>query len=330
MNPFQRLVVPSLLLIIIFAAGTSGFMLLEKLSVLNALYMVVITVSTVGFQEVAHLSDYGKIFTMVLIIGGVGTMAYAIGQFGEMIVEGQIIGYRRKRAMEKKISGMKNHYIICGYGRVGHQVAQELKEEKVPFVVIDPKPATAEELQEQKIPHIIDEESSDDALENANIKSAKALISCVDSDAANVLIILSAKALNPKLEIVARATDEKALCKLKKAGADKVIMPYYIAGCKMVAMALKPVATDFIDTVMHKGEIQLNIKEFLMRKNSKLSGKTLGKSQVRQISGATVLAIRHKDGAFESQPGAASYVKEDDVVVVIGTADQLEKFASMI
>jgi voltage-gated potassium channel len=240
MHPLRRLIVPLLLLTAIIAFGVVGYTTLEGFSLLEAFYMVVITLSTVGFREVRELDAQGKILTIGIILFGVGTVAYTVGQFIEIMVEGHIVGYRRRKRMETKIKDIRDHYIICGFGRVGHEVAKNFKAQGVPFVVIDSKPEIAEELNGFGVLYIIGDASSDEALEAAGVLHAKGLIAASDSDVTNVFVTLSSRVLNPKLYIVARASFIESEKKLKKAGANKVISPYFIAGQKMAAMAVKP------------------------------------------------------------------------------------------
>ncbi|KAF0135329.1 MAG: TrkA-N domain-containing protein [Candidatus Saganbacteria bacterium] len=330
MNPLKRLILPVLLLIALIAAGVSGYVFIEGWPVLDAIYMVVITLSTVGFREVHALNAAGKLLTMGIIICGVGTAVYLLGQIIEIIVEGEIAGFRRKKDMDKIISERKDHYIICGYGRVGHQVAHELLSEGKTFVVIDNKPETAVELNGSKIPHIIGDITSDEKLEEAGISSAIGLIACADSDISNVFVTLSARALNPKLFIVARASQKETQEKLKKAGADRVISPYFIAGRRMAAMAVKPVAVDFFDTIMHSEHLELDMGEFCIKETSKLANKSLSESEIRQVSGAYILSIRKSTGNFVLQPLANTILEAGDIIVAIGMPKQLELLGKMV
>jgi len=239
MNPLRRLIVPGVILLVVVGVGIAGYMRLEGWSWIDALYMVTITLSTVGFREVHDLSPLGRLFTIGIIVTGVSTALYAVGQFVEIVVEGQIIGYRRRKKMEKMIAEMKNHFIICGFGRVGHQVAVELKEANVPFVVIDNKPEIGQELEPQGIPHLLGDITADSILKEAGIMQAKGLFASADSDTANVFVTLSARVLNPHLYIIARAGYLDSEEKLKKAGANRVISPYFTAGKHMAEIAIK-------------------------------------------------------------------------------------------
>lgn len=314
----------------IVAGGVLGYTLIEGWSLLEAFYMLVITLSTVGFKEVHELSDTGRLLTMVLIISGVGTAVYAVGTFGEMIVEGQIFGYRRKKRMQKKIKDMNNHYVICGFGRVGHQVAKELEAEEIPYLVIDLKEATAVELEPRGIPYLIGNASANGMLQKAGVEKAKGLMSCADSDEENVFVTLSARVLNRDLHIVARASGRDTEEKLKIAGANRTISPYFISGRRMAALATRPVASDFLDMVMHGEHLEFNLREFRVKDKSHMIGKSLEDAKIRQRSGATVLAIRKADEAFNLQPIAVSKVEKGDILVVIGTQEQLEMLEKMI
>jgi len=323
-NPLGRLFVPLLILFLLIIGGTLSYKFIEGWPLLDSFYMVVITLSTVGFREVHALNQAGKIITMTIIVCGVGTVAFTLGQVIEIIVEGEIVGFRRKKKMDKIISQMRNHYVICGYGRVGHQVAHEFLAEKRSFVVIDSKPETANELEGQGIPYIIGDITSDEKLEEAGIRAAKGLIACADSDTANVFVTLSARSLNPKLFIVARASQKETEDKLKKAGADRVISPYFIAGRRLAAMLMRPVSVDFLDTIMHSEHLELNMGEFKVGEGSKLANKTLGESQIRQKTGAYIASIRKQTGNFVLQPLAETLIEPGDILVTIGTPKQLE------
>jgi voltage-gated potassium channel len=330
MNPLWRLGIPVLVLLVVVAGGVAGYKLIEHAPLIDAFYMVVITLSTVGYREVVHLSFYGKILTMAIIVLGVGTVAYTLGQLIEMIVEGQIVGYRRRRQMEKRILAMHDHYIICGYGRVGHQVAEELIMKKRPFVVIDSKEDIIQELADKNIPYIVGSPASDEPLEQAGVRHAKVLMACHDSDANNVFVVLSARVANPKLYIVARAGQRETESKLIKAGANRVISPYFIAGHRMAAMALRPITIEYLDTVMSSEHVNLGLREFVIKEKSHIASKSLADTGIRQQSGATVLAIKKIDGHFDLQPGSKTVISAGDVLITIGTSEQLELLDKML
>jgi voltage-gated potassium channel len=329
-HPFRRLLPPGVILLGIVVVGTVGYVFLEHWTILQSIYMVVITIFTVGFQEVRPLSPTGEILTMFIIISGVGTAIYAAGKAVDIIVEGEMTGYRRRKRMDKKIKEMKNHYIICGFGRVGHNVAQVFESSGIPYVVIDSKKETLEELDERNVPTIIGDATSDSILLEAGIQSAKGLIACSDSDVANVYVTLSARVLKPNLNIVARAGIKDTEKKLLMAGANRVISPYFMAGVRMAALVTRPVASDFLDLMTHAGQIDFSLYEIAIPENSPLVHRSVAEAAIRNSSGALVLAIKRADGTFNLHPTAASRIERDDVLVVIGTQEQFEKLEHMV
>jgi len=330
MNPARRLLPSGILLFFIFCIGTAGYVLIENWTFLEAAYMVVVTLFTVGFKEVRPLSSIGEIFTMAIIITGVGTAVYAGGKSVELIVEGELAGYRKRKRMEKKIKELKNHYIICGFGRVGHQVAETFQSAGFSYVVIDSHKGSADELEQIGAPGIIGDATSDSVLTDAGIHNARGLVACADSDVVNVFITLSARALNPDLFIVARAGLKDTERKLRIAGADRVLSPYFISGNRMAALATHPVASDFLDLVTHGGDVDFKLYEITIPDNSKLVGKTIKESGIRNTSGIAILAIRKTDGSFNLQPKATSTIDNNDVMVLIGTQEQYEQLEKMI
>ncbi|MFH1710253.1 MAG: potassium channel protein [bacterium] len=330
MNPFKKIIMPLVLLVLVIVCTIIGYIFIEHWSFFDALYMVVITLFSVGFMEVHTLSTVGRAITIGLIVFGVGTVAYTVGQLVEMMVEGQFAKYRRRREMEKKVSELKDHYIICGFGRVGHQVAYEFDLKNIPYFVVDSKPETSEELEPKGVPFIIGDMSSDEVLQSAGIAKAKGLIACADSDASNVFVTLSARVLNPKLFIIARASNVAAEIKLKKAGANRVTSPYFIAGNRIAAMAIKPIALDFLDTVTRSENVEFMIQEYIVDDHARIIGKTLSDLKIKQKTGAIILAIKHVNGKFNFQPSAASAIEKDDVLVALGTSEQLNLLRKMV
>jgi len=330
LHPLKKLVPAGIILLVVVFVGVSGYMLLEKWSFLDAIYMVVTTILTIGFQEVHKLSNAGRVLTIAISMSGVGTALYAATQVMEIIVEGEILGYRKRKKMDKRIMEMRDHFIICGFGRVGHQVAADFNVAKIPYVVIDSKPETVGELEPRGIPHLVADATSDEVLVEAGIHRAKGLVACSDSDVANVYVTLSARELNPELLIVARAAQRATEKKLKTAGANRVISPYLISGRRMAALAAKPVTSDFLDLVTHGGELEFRLHEVPIPANSPLIRKTLAEAEIRDRSGALVLAIHKAGGSFELQPRASSIMDQGDTLVVIGTQDQIESLEKMV
>jgi voltage-gated potassium channel len=330
MNPARRLLPSGILLLFIFCIGTTGYVLIEGWSFLESAYMVVVTLFTVGFKEVHPLSQTGEIFTMAVIITGVGTAVYAGGKTVELIVEGELAGYQKRKRMDKKIKDLNGHYLICGFGRVGHQVAETFESERIPYVVIDSKKESADELEQKGALGVIGDATSDSLLTEAGIMKARGLVACSDSDVVNVFITLSARALNPGLYIVARAGLKDTEKKLLMAGANRVISPYFISGIRMAAMATRPITIDFLDIVTHGGSVDFKLFEITIPENSKFVEKTIKESNIRNTSGVAVLAIKKSDGTFDLQPKASSRIDKNDVMVLIGTQEQYERLEKML
>jgi voltage-gated potassium channel len=318
------------ILAIIFAVGIVGYMIIERWTLLDSAYMVVITLFTIGFEEVHPLSPIGRSFTMIIAVTGVGTAVYAAGRAVQIIVEGEMSGYRRKKRMTNRISQMEGHYIICGFGRVGHQVAEALEASRFPYVVIDSKQENINELESRDIPSILGDATTDQTLVQAGIQKAKGLVACSDSDVANVYVTLSARNLNPELHIVARAGLPDTEKKLLAAGANRVISPYRIAGRRMAALAIRPVASDFLDLVTHGGQVEFRLHEITVPDHSRLAAKTLGEAEVRTSTGVVVLGIRKTDGSFDLQPNSSSRIHGGDLLVVLGTQEQIEQLQKLI
>jgi len=330
-DPLQRILVPAIFVIASIVLGTTGYLIIEKMSFLNALYLTVATMFlAMSYIDSIHLSSAGKIFSMVFLVLGVVSVFYAVGTIIEFIVEGNIVGIRRKKKMDKKLEEMNDHLVICGFGRVGHQIAKDFERDKTPFVVIDAKPQTAEELEERGVPFVIGDVSSDEVLEKAGIKRAKGLLATADSDTENVYVTLAARVMNPSLNIIARAGSKGTESKLRRAGANSVMAPYYVAGNRMASMALTPVSIEFLDIVTGSDNIEFWMKEFKVEKKSHLADKTLGEANIRQSSGVMILSIKKTTGKFDLSPKADSRMEVGDILIALGTTEQLTSLEKMM
>ena len=239
-NPFSRFRLPAVLLAIVIVFGTTGYMVVEGWNPLDAFYMTIITISTVGFSEIHPLGTAGRIFTSLLIVSGVGTMLYAFGVFAETLSEGHFLEFRRVRRLQRQVRELRDHFIVCGYGRMGTQVVREFQQSRRQYVVIDNNPEAVERLRHEDRLHIEGDAADEAILKEAGIEHARALISAVDSDERSVYITLIARALNPRLWIVARAGQPGSIRRLELAGANKAVSPYLMAGHLMAEMALNP------------------------------------------------------------------------------------------
>lgn len=314
------------LLLSIIIIGTIGFYLLEDLNFIDAFYMTIITVSTVGFREVKELDYYGKIFTSCLILFGVSTVAYGYSVITTIIIEGelkQVWVYKRRIKMLKKL---KDHYIICGFGRMGSYICKKLANENLPFVVIEKNKDLGLRLEAEGYLHLIDDSSREEVLKEAGIEKAKALVSVVSSDADNVFIVLTARQLNPNLYIISRAAEESSETKMYKAGANKVISPYKIGGERMALAILKPSVLDFIEiaTGISKSEdASLRMEEILITANSSLCGKTIVESKIRETTGVIIVAVKKPDESMEFNPKPDYKIEPNDIFIALGSSKHL-------
>ncbi|MGW8273371.1 MAG: potassium channel family protein, partial [Thermodesulfovibrionales bacterium] len=255
----SRVLLIPLFLFFVIALGCVGYSLIEGWSLLDALYMTIITLTTIGFQEVKPLSQSGRIFTIVFVLFGVGVVAYTVNSSLRMIFEGEIQKVFGRRKLEKKIKSLQNHFIVCGYGRMGQIICRELREKKVPFVVIDTEPREMQPLEGMLF--IRGDATKDDVLRAAGIESARGLVSVLSTDAQNLFVVLSARGMNPGLTIVARAGEDGSEQKLIRAGADRVVSPYHIGGLRIAHSVLKPAVVDFIEFATRTGNIELQMEE---------------------------------------------------------------------
>ena len=324
MDSLQRIMPPIAFAISAVLIGTIGYIVIERMTPLDSLYLTIASMFlTVSYLDTIKFSTAGKIFSVFFLIFGVFSVFYAVGTIIEFIVEGNILGIRRRKKMDEKTKHMKGHYIICGYGRVGHQIAVDLLAEGLPFVVIDPKPSIAEELKSKNIPYFIGSISDDAMLEKAGINRAHGLFAAADSDVENVYVTLAAKVVNPDIFIVARASHKETESKLRKAGANKVISPYYIAGSRMASMAVRPVSIEFLDIAIGSSNVEMWVREFRIEDNSPLAGKTLGEANIRKNTGTMILSIKKASGNFELTPKSSSLIEKGDILVALGNDQQL-------
>jgi voltage-gated potassium channel len=322
-SPTQRIALAIAGITILTALGTLGYVVIEGMSFLDALYMTVITVSTVGYGEVKQLDESGRIFTIALIILGVGTAFYLFATMTEIIIEGQLRDYLGAKGMLRKIHNLKNHVIICGFGRFGRAVAEELLRNRVSMVVIDSNPDSAEDLIRVDIPHLIGDAMHDDILEDAGIRSARALVAATASDADNVYITLAAREKNRSISIHARGEGDVGLRRLKLAGADQVISAYQYGGYRVASTIVRPSVVDFIELFTSGRGEEVDLEEIRIPAGSRMVGKT-----VVEIEGSVgklrIVALKRDDDPIRIIPGPGTEVQAGDLVVAIGDRAGLE------
>jgi voltage-gated potassium channel len=312
-------------------AGTLGYYTLEKdYTLFDGLYMTVITMTTVGYEEVHPLSPRGRWFTIFLLLGGLFAFFYTVTELVRAVVGGEVQGLLGRRRMERNLAALRQHLIVCGYGRMGRFICQEFSREGLDFVVIDCRP---EVLHEFNLPHGIalpGDATSDAVLRKAGVERARALVTVAASDADNLFITMSARLLNDKLFIVARAEGEQAEPKLLRAGANRVVAPYAIGGSKVAQAVLRPAVVDFIELATRTEHLDLQIEETLVRPGSALADQTLRASRLRQDLGVIVVAIKKPRGHLVSNPAGETVMEPGDTLIALGsrqTLDQLEKLA---
>ena len=291
---------------------------------LDALYMTVISVTTVGYNEVRDLGTFGRFWTMLVLIVGVGILFYGIVALVQLAVEGTIQRYLGRRRMDARISKLRDHYVLCGYGRVGRQVAEELAEDGVDFVVVEKDAENAEKCAGQGYLELHGDASEDEVLDAAGVVRARALITALDSDAANLFITLSARKMNPDLFIVARSDSDESAAKLEIAGANRTLSPHSIGGRRLASLATQPSVVDFLEVVSRRNrEIEFRLEEFSVDKSSPLAGHTIGDLDVFEKTGARILAIIGEDRQFTTNPTAGESISSGDTLIVLGTPEQV-------
>ncbi len=328
-HPLRRFQTPALLLAAVLAYGAAGYLVIEHWTLGDALYMTIITISTVGYAEVHPLTGLGRLFTATLIVGGVGTMLYAFGIFAELLAEGHIAEYRRRRRLEDQIGALREHFVVCGYGRIGTQIVREFEHSRVPCVVIDNNLEAIQRLVEEKRLHIAGDAASEEVLKAAGIEHARGLICAVDSDERAVYITLAARALKPDLYLVARAGRPESIRRLELAGADRVVSPYGMAGHVMAQLALRPALVEVMDFLQHAGT-SVGVEELLVRPGSATAGHTVRDAGLTAGDQAQVLAIRRRSGELVVNPPADFELAEGDLVIAFGDRGQLERTAARV
>lgn len=323
-EPIRQLQLSLFLLFSLIVLGTVGYMALEGMTVIQGLYMTVITLATVGFKEVVELDNAGMLFTVVLIIVGVSTAAWAISNAAEVMLGQTFWTSVQRRRNRNMVDTLKDHYVICGYGRLGRQILRDLNARGEPFVVIDWNESMEEELLEAKVPGVIADATNEEALREAGVESARGLVAALDDDAQNVLTVLTARELNPRLLIIARAGSENLESKLLRAGADRVVAPSSIGGHRLALALLRPAVHDFFGRIFTLGtEPDVDVGQITVPHDSPFAGQTIAGCDLRRIRNVSILAIRKPDGLFDLNPGAQRRIETGETLIFIGPAESV-------
>jgi voltage-gated potassium channel len=321
-NTVYQLRIALLLLIGVIFFGIIGYMIIEGYNFVDAVYMTIISITTTGYKEVNPLSYTGKIFTLFVIIFGVVAIAYLGGRVAQLLVETYVF---RRRRMEKRIKLLKNHYIVCGFGRMGKKICEELYTYKKPFTVIEKDKIQIEQLRELDYLYIEGDATVDEVLQSAGVKDAKGLVAVLSTEAENVFTVLSARVLNPNIFIVSRAIEEENESKLLKAGANRVVKPYEIGGFRMTQVLLRPGVVDFIDIIARDRRIDLHIEEIDVHAGSNLIGHKLSEAPIRNKLNIIIIAIFKSDGNVIYNPQSNVVIEENNKLMVIGEERNIEE-----
>ncbi len=309
----------------LFAIGSVGYVVIERASWWDAFYMTVITLTTVGYREVFPLSRSGEVFTAILILFGFGALFLVATEIGRLVLEGELRLYLGRARRSRMIEKMAGHEIVCGWGRMGEAVVAELRREGRSLVVVERDPERVKRLRELAVPVVEGDASSEAVLRSAGIGRARGLVVCLDADAQNVYAVLTARALNPSLFIVARAGESGAQDRLARAGADRVVNPYHLSGIRLAHLLVKPAVVDFLDVSLGADGEDLQLEQFRIRQGHPLAGGTLAGADLRRRWGVAVVAVKRGPSLLPSpEPDLA--LMDGDILVVVGARTALEGF----
>jgi voltage-gated potassium channel len=323
----MRMWKPVALLLIMILIGIIGYHFIEGWSFLDCLYMTVITIFTVGFKEVKELSPQGQVFTIFVILGGVGTAIFSFTKIAEMVYEGGINKFWRRRKMERKLQNIKDHYIICGHGRIGRIVRERLQEEKLPFVVIDNDENKLADLMESNESLLIKGDATqEEILVQAGLKRAKGLAALLSSDANNLYLVLTARLINPSVFILSKAMDEEGERKILQVGANKTVSPYKLSGLKIAQGLIRPTLVDFMDLIIRRKELSLYMEEFVVKKESKIVDRNLRESDIRKTANVIVVAVKKPGEEIVFNPSPDIKIETGDTLLVLGDEEAITKF----
>jgi voltage-gated potassium channel len=320
------------LVVLVLVTGTAGYMIIEGWSVMDALFMTVTSITTVGYREVHELSFAGQIFTMILLLGGVGTVFYVLTLMVAGVVEGGLFVRWERRRHARMLDDLRDHFIVCGYGRVGRLVIEEFRRQGVPHVVVDRDPEIVHQVIQAGGLAVAADASSEEVLQRIGIHTARGLVTAVSTDAENVYIVLSARLLRPDLYIIGRAETDDAVRKLKRAGADRVISPYQIGAQQMALTALRPAVVDFVQlaTSTTTGEhLDLSIEQVKIGGQAPFVGQSIVDANLRQRFGVVIVGIQRTDGRMDFNPPPEARIQAGDQLIVMGRSDGLKRLEAM-
>lgn len=330
MNTSKHLIISIILSVLLAVLGTLGYMLIESWDVFDSAYMTAITLATVGYGEVHQMSKLGRAYTMFLILIGGGFCVYVAGLAVQFMVEGQIRAILGRKRLDRKIKKLKNHYIVCGYGRIGRMLCRRLRVKPLDLVVIEKSQKLVPAMEEDKILYINGDAGDETNLRQAGIERAKCLIAVLATDIDNVYLVLTARQLNPDLYIIARAGAHESKAKLRAAGANKVESPYDIGAASMAQRILRPTVTSFLDLALAQKNTQIQMEEIAVSASSHLVGVMLKDSGIRKNYNLIIIAIKKPDGTMLFNPSFEATINIGDTVIAVGEGENLHKLDKIL
>jgi|MudIll2142460700_1097286.scaffolds.fasta_scaffold08536_2 voltage-gated potassium channel len=325
----KRVIGISIALLMVFSAGIVGYMVIERWSVLDSLYMTVITLASVGFMEVHPLTQHGRIFTIFLILGGTGILVYGVSTFIAFVVEGELTYALRRRKMQKHVDALTGHYIICGAGQSGKYIIEEMIKMLKECVVIEKNAEKAKSLGDQNILYVHGDATYNFTLQAAGIERARGLVTTLHSDAENLLVVFTAKRLNPKIRVISQAIEEESEQKIRMAGADSVVMPNFIGGLRMASELIRPTVVSFLDVMLRSKEKTIRIDELSIGESSFYKNKTLRETGILTRRDVTVVALRNDvTDVYEFNPPADTVLAAGDTIILMGDINSITSIKS--
>ena len=329
-DPLRQFQLSVAVLVLLVVIGTLGYRWIEGMGWVDAAYMTIITVGTVGFGEIQPLSQTGRVFTMGLIVVGVGVGAWAISNLVEVALGQTLWTSVQRRKMTQSLSDLRDHYVVCGHGRLGTRIVRDLAARGESFVVVDMDPGLEETFLAHQLPHVIGDATHDDVLRRVRVDRARGLVSALDSDASNVLAVLTAREMNPRLLIVARANAEQSESKLRRAGADRVVTPDDIGGHRLALALLRPAVHDLFNEIFSFGlDIAVDVGQITIPASSPFAGQTVAGCDLRRMRNVSILAVREPGGDFVLNPDAQRVLRPGETMIVIGPAEAIYELEAL-
>ena len=313
------------LLVVIIAGGTAGYVVIEGWGAWDAFYMTIVTVTTVGYEEVHPLSRRGQVFTVALLLGGVGAALYTFTLLATVVVEGGLPKRLQRRRHQRMLETIKDHFIICGYGRIGSIVAHQFRRQRIPYVVVERSADRLQTAIDDGALGVEADASREDVLKRVGIDRARGLIAAVGTDAENVYAVLSARVMRPDLFIIGRAETEDATIKLKRAGANRVISPYQIGAVQMAQTALRPAVVDFMELATSAENLELAMEQITITAGSAMANRSIVEANLRSKYGVIVIGIQREDSRMEFNPEPDTAIRPGDKLVVLGRPESLKR-----